>query len=191
MSASGTLRYARRSAGLSQRDLARRAGVYQPRIAEAEAARFDPGSGTLDRVLAATGHRLVVVSSRATTAAETADAVRDALEAGNEARAFREVIQLSDDLAATTPSIRLVLVAAPPASTGDHRYDGLLAGVVEFHLAPDRLPLPDWVGEPARTAETDWYVDPTPGTEHLSRDHSPEPFTRRNIYLDVSELASV
>ncbi len=191
MSTSTQLRYARRAAGLTQRELARRAGSVQPRVAEIEAAGADTRVSTFTRLLAATGHRLVLIPSRGTTAAETADAVRDALDRGDEPRAFREVLQLADDLVSSPPEIRIALAAAPPASTGDERYDALVAGVVEYRLSERALPLPGWVSEPARSASTPWFVDTTPGTEELSRARSPEPFSRRNVFLDAAELASV
>lgn len=189
MSAGSDLRYARESAGLTQRELALRVRTRQPRVCEAETPGRNPGSRTVDRYLAATGHRYVVVPSRATTAVEAAEAVGESLNDPD--RAFREVVQLSDDLVKSDPAVRVALVAAPPASTGDLRYDGLIAGVVEYRLSEDGLPVPGWVHEPSRRAPQEWFVDPTPGTEQLSRDRSPEPFTRRNIYLDASELASV
>jgi hypothetical protein len=145
----------------------------------------------VDRLLAAAGHRLVVLPSRATTAAETAEAVRDALQRDQEDRAYREVIQLADDLAAAKPPIRLALVAAPPSPTGDERFDALIAGLVEYRLTADSVPLPDWVSEPERRATAQWFVDPTPGTEALSQAQSPAAFSRRNVYLDPAELASV
>jgi len=49
------LRYARRRAGLSQRALARRAGVPQPGIARIEAGAVSPGLDTLARLLEAAG----------------------------------------------------------------------------------------------------------------------------------------
>ena len=191
MTACAHVRYARRAAGITQRELARRTGSAQPRIAEVEAERTDARASTIERLLAATGHRLVVLPSRATTAAETAEAVREALKQRQENTAFREVIQLSDDLAASQPAIRLALVAAPPATTGDERFDALIAGLVEYRLSGDALPLPEWVADPARRATTSWFVDATPGTEDLSRAQSPAPFSRRNVFLDATELASV
>ena len=58
MGAAGFLRYARRAAGLSQRDLARRAGVPQPAIARIESRRTVPRTDTLERLLRACGARL-------------------------------------------------------------------------------------------------------------------------------------
>ena len=47
------VRYARRRAGLTQRELAAKAGIPQETIARIEAGRVDPRVGTLDRLLEA------------------------------------------------------------------------------------------------------------------------------------------
>lgn len=52
------LGHARRRAGLTQRELARRTGVAQPTIARIEGGLVDPRIGTLDRLLRACGARL-------------------------------------------------------------------------------------------------------------------------------------
>jgi transcriptional regulator with XRE-family HTH domain len=52
------LRLARTSAGLSQRELARRAGTSQSVISRIEAGQTSPTTVTLARILAATGHEL-------------------------------------------------------------------------------------------------------------------------------------
>ncbi|HMF09215.1 MAG TPA: helix-turn-helix transcriptional regulator, partial [Thermoanaerobaculia bacterium] len=48
MASSHLLRYARRSAGLSQRDLAARAGMPQPAVARIESGRTIPRFDTLE-----------------------------------------------------------------------------------------------------------------------------------------------
>lgn len=55
------LRWARRRAGLTQRELAERTGVSQPTIARIETGRTTPRVDTLDRLLRATGMMLEVV----------------------------------------------------------------------------------------------------------------------------------
>jgi hypothetical protein len=58
---SGTLiREARRRAGLSQTELARRASVAQSVISAYEADRREPGLGMLTKLIEASGHELVV-----------------------------------------------------------------------------------------------------------------------------------
>lgn len=54
------LREARTRARLSQTDLARRAGVAQSVISAYEHGRREPSLSTLERLVAATGHRLVL-----------------------------------------------------------------------------------------------------------------------------------
>jgi transcriptional regulator with XRE-family HTH domain len=54
------LRDARRSAGLSQQQLARRLGVSQAAVAKLEREGSNPTVRTLDRALRATGHKLTL-----------------------------------------------------------------------------------------------------------------------------------
>lgn len=58
LEAATILRTARRRAGLSQRELAERAGVRQPLVSRIESARQQPSLPTLQRLLAACGYRL-------------------------------------------------------------------------------------------------------------------------------------
>jgi transcriptional regulator with XRE-family HTH domain len=60
MTAAGIVREARRSAGLTQAELARRLGVAQPVVARLETRAANPTIETLDRTLRATGHRLAL-----------------------------------------------------------------------------------------------------------------------------------
>ena len=58
MNAATVLRHARRHAGLSQRGLARRAGVPQSTVGRIESGAVDPAASTLDRLLRACGEQL-------------------------------------------------------------------------------------------------------------------------------------
>lgn len=60
MDAGALLREARTSAGLSQSDLARRAGVQQSVVSEYEAGKREPALPTLARLIAGTGHELIL-----------------------------------------------------------------------------------------------------------------------------------
>ena len=60
MRAEGALRAARRRAGLSQRQLAERAGVAQPMVARIESGGVRPRVDTLERLLRACGETLEV-----------------------------------------------------------------------------------------------------------------------------------
>lgn len=60
MDAAHVLRTARRRQGLSQAEVARRAGTSQPVVSAYEHGRRDPSLRTLARLVAATGERLAV-----------------------------------------------------------------------------------------------------------------------------------
>jgi transcriptional regulator with XRE-family HTH domain len=60
MHAGRILRYARRQAGLSQRDLATKTGVPQPQIARIESGAVSPRLDTLERLMAGAGVTLEV-----------------------------------------------------------------------------------------------------------------------------------
>jgi transcriptional regulator with XRE-family HTH domain len=63
--AAETIRYARLRARLTQTQLAERMGTTQSAIARLEARGSNPRVETLERVLEATGHRLVLAAARA------------------------------------------------------------------------------------------------------------------------------
>ena len=63
MNAVELVRQARRRAGLSQAELASRAGVSQPAVARVESGRHRPSLATLERLLSACGERLVLDSA--------------------------------------------------------------------------------------------------------------------------------
>jgi transcriptional regulator with XRE-family HTH domain len=59
------LRWARKRAGLTQAELARRAGLSQPAVARLEDPDYNPTLDMLERVAAALGSRLEVALSAA------------------------------------------------------------------------------------------------------------------------------
>jgi len=64
LSAAEEVRNARLRAGISQRELAKRLGTTQSAIARLEADGSNPTVATIERVLDATGHRLVLAAAR-------------------------------------------------------------------------------------------------------------------------------
>jgi predicted nucleotidyltransferase/DNA-binding XRE family transcriptional regulator len=83
----GLIRDARVDAGLSQKRLAERAGTSQPALARYETGSAQPSIATLERLLAACGRRLELVSSPANTAPVRASSLRGQL--GPRARRLR------------------------------------------------------------------------------------------------------
>ena len=61
MDAAGMVKMARRRAGLSQRELARRSGVAQPTISRVESGRMSPTFDTLNALVEACGMQIAVL----------------------------------------------------------------------------------------------------------------------------------
>src|SRR5690349_13322614 len=180
------LRQTRRSHNLTQRALAQSAATNQPSISGVESGAHDPGVERLDHLVAAVGHRLTVLPTRAQSAADAADAIFECLRQHDEDRAFRHLIGLSDDLASEHGVVRGALAATPPASVNDRRFDAALAALVEHHLVDEGLPLPEWVTSPERILREAWQVDP-----HARSDveaSTPPAFRRHGVLLAASEL---
>ena len=191
MSSSALLRGARDARGLSQRALARVSDVPQPRIAELETGRHDTTVSRLEELLVCLGHRVTILPTTARPVWEAGFAVADALARGDESAAWREVIQLSDDLAGAEPAVRVALCVAEPPNRGDARYEALLAALVDHWLTRDRLPRPAWVREPSRTVSPAWDVEPIAELRAAARAATPAAIARHGVYLAASELSSV
>jgi transcriptional regulator with XRE-family HTH domain len=190
MSAALLLRTARRSHGLSQGRLATLAGDHQPTVSALEHGDHDPGVAHLTRLLAATGHRLVVLRTTARPVCEAATDIESALSSGDESAAFREAIQLSDDLARESGVIRVALTATAPPAVGDVRYDALIAAIAEHYLISDDLPKPGWLSIDRALSEQ-WFVDRLPAARRHALATTPPSFARRGVVIAASELASV
>jgi transcriptional regulator with XRE-family HTH domain len=188
--ASRLLRATRHASGLTQRALGARARARVATIGDIERGAHDPTVGRLDGLLAFVGHRLVAIPTRSRPVAEAATAIAKWLAEGKESYAFREVIQLSDDLSREFGATRVALAAATPGLTGDRRWDAIIAGVTAHWLAVDRLTQPDWLTDPARRTPEPWYVDGGAPRAEL-RAQTPRELARRGVFLAASELASV
>ena len=173
------VRQARAGSGLSQRAIGERAAVPQSVIARAETGGRDLNSSGLDRILRATGYQLTTIPTLRDTVAEAADQAGRHLAEGNEDAAYRDVIQLSDDLAAEHGALRVALAVCPPPPTGDARYDAWIAGLVEWRLdaAPHLI--------------EHWWVDEFSAGDEAVACATPAPIRRRGVIIDEAELASV
>ena len=182
------VRSARRGSGLSQRDLAGRARVSGSAVADVERSAHDPGSESLERLLEAAGYRLCALPTKSFPVTVWADFIYNELrsERHSQAVAYRSLIGLSDELAAATKPLRVALCVAVPGPCGDVRYDAAIAGLVEHYLLKDHLPVPDWVGQPARTLADTWYASP-----YTDQTEVPEALLRHGVWLAEADLVSV
>jgi transcriptional regulator with XRE-family HTH domain len=190
MDSGSALRTARAARGKTQRQLASDAGTHQPHIAAIESGAHDTTVSGLERHLQALLYRLTVLPTRRRPAWEAALDVADHLRAADEASAFREILQLSDDLAQSPADIRVALVVTPPPHTKDARFDALLAGVVDYWLQECSAPRPAWLDEPSRTIDVHWFVEPLEELHEAARQATPPPILSHGVVLAEAELRS-
>ena len=183
------LRAARRAAGLTQSELARRLGVDQSQVARAESGRVELSAANLDRYLRACRFRLVAVPTVRATAVELGIAIRDALESNEPNNAVRFLIQLSDNLVAEELSLVTSLVMTP-ADTADLRFNTAIAGIVEWRLLQRDLPVPAWIQAIGPLSEQ-WWIDDFGAGDAAVVEATPEPLRRRNVLVDQIALESV
>jgi len=188
VAASNLIREARRAKGLSQRNVAQRAGISQPAIANIERSIHDPGVATLDRLLKVTGSSLVALPTFSWTVSRWADVLYQEFRGNrrSESVMYRSIIGLSDELRTAEPCLRVALCVAEPAPCGDVRFDAALAAVVEHHLTAGLLPIPPWVNASTRFLKEPWRATPDFEVEELL-----PAFERHGILLAASELESV
>lgn len=201
---------ARKSAGITQQQLADRAGVSQPSIAAYESGRRQPTLPTLYRLLAAAGYepriRLEQRHPPETgnrerrwiplTAARAAAGIRSAVRRGDPSEALRWVAQLVADIERAPAVRRAALIRRVPPSTGDRRWDAMLAGAVEYVCHRFRLGVPQWSADPDRFLDRAWFVietilgRPSPGLAVSAFSASPASLANRGVFVHSSSLES-
>lgn len=144
------VRTARKNCGLTQGQLAVRAGVDQARISRFERARQNPRFGTVERLLAGASHRLYAAPTTRDDAATIASHIRDSLNHDDPRLALRYLIQLNDNLVSEHGIVRGVLAVAEPGATGQKVWDAAVAALVSWRLNEEKVPLPEWVSRPER-----------------------------------------
>ncbi|GAB3797655.1 hypothetical protein GCM10028798_09120 [Humibacter antri] len=182
---------ARAIARQGQVDFARSAGVRQATVSEAETAKTDVRTSTLQAFLAVAGLKLTAIPSAYPTAAETAWRIRRSLDGESRDAALRNFLDLAQGLAAEDGVTRAALSVLPPATTGSRDWDAALAGLVEYRLEEVGIAAPAWTAEPERVALR--LTSPQLGEYDLLADaeNSLLAFLRHNVALEPETLGSV
>jgi transcriptional regulator with XRE-family HTH domain len=181
----------RKSKGVSQSALARKTKTFQANISSIEAGKTDPGISTLEQCLAPLGYSLIALPTKTPSVSQSALKIAEAISKGHYPKAFRLIIQLSDNLKGLSPELCLALSITPPSLTGDTKYDALIAATVEYHLTENNLPLPAWIQESNRKLAKREPIDKyETNLSHLTA-RTPKAFLRHNILIDKSELVSI
>jgi transcriptional regulator with XRE-family HTH domain len=182
------IRSARHAAGITQTEVAERAGTTQPAVAAYESGARTPSLTTLTRLLGACEHDVEVLARPrmrrgAASLAELSHTIREDLEDGREQDALRLLFGFADDFRGSSRPGAIELIAHEPAVTGDARFDAILAGVAEFFAAERGIPAPGWVDQPGRFVEPLWFVASRPEFHAYTLAHTPATLVRHGVLI--------
>jgi hypothetical protein len=121
---------------------------------------------------------------RAMTLAELARLLSDA--GRSESEWWRLVAEFLEEYRWEPMESRHQLLAAEPFSTGDPRWDVLLAALAEHLAARDGRGAPPW--SESRRLERFWFPFNTPAARVDAVVHAPAAFRRRGVFVSVHEL---
>jgi transcriptional regulator with XRE-family HTH domain len=179
---------ARRDAGITQLQMARRAGTAQPAVAAYESGARTPTVATLERLLDACEHDLEMqalprVRRGAASLEQLAQTIAEDLGEDRERDALRLLFGFADDFRGSSRPGRIALLAEKPSPTGDARFDAALAGTAEFFAREGAIPSPSWVDEPNRFVEPWWFAASRPAFEAYTLAHTPAVFARHGVFI--------
>jgi transcriptional regulator with XRE-family HTH domain len=188
MEFSTLIRSARQAAGITQLEVAERAGTTQSAVAAYESGARTPSLATLVRLLGACEHDVEVVTHPRTrrgaaSLGELSQAIQQDVEDGREQDALRLLFGFADDFRGSSRPGAIELIADEPAATGDPRFDAALAGVAEFFAAERGIPAPDWVDQPNRFVEPLWFVASRPAFDAYTLANTPATFARHGVLI--------
>ncbi len=182
------IRTARHAAGITQRELAARAGTTQPAVAAYESGAKRPNLATLSRLLDGCDHD-VEVSARprvrrgAASLAELSATISEDLSSDRESDAVRLLFGFADDFRGSSRPGRIALIATEPSPTGDSRFDAALAGIAEFFAAEAGIAPPAWVNGSGRFVEPWWFVASRPAFDAYTLANTPALLARHGVFM--------
>lgn len=186
------LRDQRRRAGLTLAQVARAAGTAESNVSAYERGKKRPGVAALARmeaVVAAGADGDVHVRTLLTVPAAAA-ALRHGLREGwPTADLLRVVRRLRSDTRWLTDDRQRAAFFVAPSTTGDARWDAMLAGVVEEHALRHVLPVPVWTQ--GKALPQFWFVSSVATLRAYAFAHSPFSLQIRGVLLDPADLESV
>jgi len=188
MKLTALIRNARQAAGITQVELAARAGTAQPAVAAYESGTRTPNLATLERLLGACEHDVQVlarpqVRRGAASLAELAQTIEEDLEQGHERDALRLLFGFADDFRGSSRPGRIALLRDEPPPTGDARFDAALAGAAELFASEGEISAPAWVDEPGRFVEPWWFVASRPAFHAYVLANTPAVFARHGVFI--------
>ncbi|HWX88368.1 MAG TPA: helix-turn-helix transcriptional regulator [Solirubrobacteraceae bacterium] len=188
MEIASLIKCARKAAGITQLQMAQRAGTAQPAVAAYESGVRTPTLATLERLLDACEHDLDIDASPrirrgAASLEQLAPVIAEDLAHDRERDALRLLFGFADDFRGSSRPGKISLLHKEPPTTGDARFDAALAGTAEFFARESTIPAPAWVDEPNRFVEPWWFATDRPAFEAYTLAHTPAVFARHGVFI--------
>ena len=186
------LRKLRRAAGLTARQVASAIGTSETNVAAYERGDKRPNPATRSRILAAceAGAASAIFVNRLLTVPGLAAAVRKGLQGEWPTRDLLRLVRESraNSRWAERPA-DLALFFAQPSTTGDRRWDALIAGSAEQLTLQRAVPVPHWVA--GHGLPTFWFVGANRAFDAYAVARSPASLKVRGVMLNPAHLESV
>jgi hypothetical protein len=126
------------------------------------------------------------------TIRDVANQIAASLRADDQERGLAEARRLAfwfvEVFDSSTLADRQALVAERPDTTGDARFDAMLAAIAEHLCTKASIPLPDWADEPSRFLDIWWFVSGLRSLHAEALVHSPISFARRGVFITSDAL---
>jgi hypothetical protein len=122
------------------------------------------------------------------TVKETAASISSCLSENAYDDAIRLAFRIHERYQRSSVEAREQMIKEQPNETGDPRFDALIAGIVEYSCAVNRVGAPKWTQEEKYFLGTFWFVS---GLESLHADafvSSPISCKRRGVFLTQDSL---
>ena len=186
------LRSVRHASGLSLAAVARAADTSATNVSAYERGVKRANDATLVRLTASVraGSDSPIYRNRLVTVPAEAAAIRSGLRQGwSTADLLRVVRELRSNAKHLRNDTDLAAFYARPSTTGDRRWDALLAGVAEVDALRDGHEVPAW----ARGHDLPhlWFVGSSPSLHPHALAHTPSSLAVRGIVIDGAALESV
>jgi transcriptional regulator with XRE-family HTH domain len=179
----------RQRSGLTQDELARRAGTSRTRLSAYEHGHTDPGLETVARIAAAAGAELAILPAGTARVAAQIDAIRVAITVGDAPFALRLVAEI----VAWVRDGRIDVSALDhePGSVGDPRWDAMLGGIAEMLTRELGSTVPPWASAPGRFLDAPWFVTSMRSVRAFVFVETPASLAARGVFLSAASFRSV
>ena len=186
------IRERRRLSGLTALQVARAIGTRETNIAAYERGDKTPSPATLARLMPAIdlGPTSAIFVNRLLTVPAAAAAIREGVRAGWATRDLLRIVRESRANAKwVIDADELQVYLARPSTTGDRRWDALLAGSTENLALQMKTSVPKWTR--GHALPTLWFVGESRFFDAYALAHSPASLKIRGVLVDPSDLESV